>query len=557
MRRPRSFSRIPIPLATCLVLTLLLGVGCGDRSDDAPAEPAGPTTVVVAYDLDIESPNELVASTQPIHTMLHHIALFLPLAEEQADYQDGPPSFKPQLAESWETSEDGLAITFNLRRDAVWSDGEPITAEDVRFTWQAQIDPDIAWSFAEFKKRVRDVEVIDPHTARFHFTELHPNLFFEAVQGVILPKHAWGELPFAEWRGGADWFFDHLVTSGPFVLESREPGQRFVLAKNPRFYEPGVPEIDRVVFEVVPERSNQLNMLRAGTANFVEFVDYADAETLAEDPAIELTTFIPRNYYFVAWNTVRQPFDDARVRRALTLGIDRWAIIDTLFYGYGQVSWSPLATNVWAHHDGLEPWPYDPAAARELLAEAGFVDSDDDGSLDRDGEPLRFVLETNAENELRRNIVVMIQSQLERIGIDVEVRTPDFGSLGERLYAGDFDAVVAGVGIGTDLDLTYNFHTSGTQAFNWGQFSDPEIDAMIETIVTGGTLDEQKARFFELQERIHELQPVTFLYQGTRLGAVRRPLTNTRPDPISSFSGLEHWRVETNGDGSDGTSTGE
>ena len=538
MRQNRISPRMTLSLSTCLLAMFSLVVsGCGDPSSDVSSSPTSttPRTAVVAYDLDIESPNELTSDNMPIHTMLHHVALFVPLAGEIADYEDGPPSFEPRLAESWEVSDDGLAITFRLRPDLVWSDGVPITADDVRFTWQAQVHPDIAWAFSDFKKRIRDVEVLDERTVRFHFNE-PGDLLFEAAQGVILPKHAWGELPFERWREDAQWFFDHLVTSGPYRLASREPGQRFVLAANPDYYEPGLPNIERIVFEVVPDRSNQINLLRAGRVHFLEFVDYADAATLAADPAIELTTYIPRNYYFVAWNTAREPFDDPRVRRALTFAMDRQAIIDTLFYGYGRVSHSPLATNVWAHHDGLEPWPNDPAAATQLLAEAGFADTNGDGVLERDGKALRFVLETNAENELRRNIVVMLQSHLQRVGIAVEVQTPDFGSLGERLYAGDFDAV------------SYNFHTDGVDAFNWGRFSDAEVDQLIETIAEGGSLDEQTARFHALQERLHELQPVTFLYQGLRLGAVHHPLRNVHPNAISSFSGMHRWELaEENG----------
>lgn len=541
MRRSPTSSALVLAFATALLFT-----GCHGDPDQGsgPDSKEGEETVVVAYDLDIESVNELIGATTPLHTMLHHLALFLPLAEEQADYELGPPTFAPRLAESWEFSEDGLDLTFHLRPDAVWSDGVPITAEDVLFTFEAQTSSEIGWAFAEFKDRIREVEVIDEHTVTFHFDEQHPNQLFEAVQGVILPKHAWGELPFEQWSESSDWFFEHLVTSGPFLLASREPGQRFTLAKNPRYYEEGVPKVDQIVFEIVPERANQMSLLRAGRAHFVEFVDYGDAASLAADPAIHLETFIPRNYYFICWNTEREPFDDPRVRRALTLAIDRWAIVDSLFYGYGKVSHSPLADNVWAHHDGLEPWPYDPEAAAELLAEAGFADADGDGVLERDGEPLRFRLATNSENELRRNITVMIQSQLERVGIAVETDSIDFRSLGARLVEGDFDAVVAGVGVGTDLDLSYNFHTDGVEVFNWGRFSDPEVDRLIETINAGGDLEEQKARFFELQEALHELQPVTFLYQGLRLVAVREPLTGVDPNPISTFSGLRYWDLD-------------
>ncbi|MEM6792974.1 MAG: ABC transporter substrate-binding protein [Acidobacteriota bacterium] len=531
---PRS-PRVLLAAVTALALLL---ISCGEAAPNAPDL----RSVTVAHGVDMEGVNELLSSATSFNTVMTHFALFLGLAEEQADYQDGPPTFAPQLAKSWELSEDGLAVTFFLRDDVLWSDGVPITAEDIRFTWQAQVSEEVGWIYAEFKKRIRDVEVIDPATVRFHFYEPSKTQLFDAVQGVILPKHAWGELPFAEWRGNGQWFLDNLVVSGPFQLESWQPGQRIVLRRNERYYEPGLPKLDRLVFEIVPDVSNQLNLLRAGQADFLELVPYAEAESLQQRPDLYLTSFIPRNYYFVSWNLARKPFDVTEVRRALTLGIDRQAIIDSQFYGRGTLSFGPLASDVWAHHDGLEPWPYQPEEARRLLAEAGFADADGDGVLEKDGEPFRIELLTNSDNALRQDILVMIQDQLKRIGVEVVARTMEFNSMIPVLNAGEFDGAIMGLSIGTDLDLSFNFATGG--GLNWGGFSDPQTDALIEEINAGGGALETLPQLRALQERLHEMQPVTFLYEGERLSGVQRRLQDVDPNSISAFANLRHWRLQ-------------
>ena len=411
----RTAKALPFRWLTCAaaLTAMLLGACSPETSTQTPQTREN--SVTVAYGIDITGVNELIQPLSGIHTMLNYFALFMPLVEEQADYQDGPPTFAPRLAESWSFSEDGLALTFNLRDDVVWSDGTPTTAEDVRFTWLAQTNEAVGWAFAESKRRISDVEVVDATTVIFHFSETFPQQFFEAAQGVILPKHAWGQLPFEEWRDNAKWFEDNLVTNGPFKLASWQPQQRFVLERNPRYFEEGLPKLDRVVFEVVPDMTQQLSLLRAGRADFIELVPYGEAAAVNDRPDLYLTSFIPRNYFFLAWNTAREPFSTAEVRQALTLAIDRQSIIDSLFYGFGKTSFGPLPSDVWAHHDSLEPWPYDPERARQMLAEQGFADSDGDGIIERDGEPFRFELITNGDNTLRRNILVMVQSQLKQV----------------------------------------------------------------------------------------------------------------------------------------------
>ncbi|MEO1369302.1 MAG: ABC transporter substrate-binding protein, partial [Acidobacteriota bacterium] len=294
---PRFLKRSTVGFAlTLTALAAALG-GCATETPNQEAPPRD--TATIAFGVDVTGFNELVQPNSAIHTVVSHFALFLPLAEEQADYQDGPPTFEPRLARSWTAAEDGLSMTFALRDDVYWNDGVQTTAEDVRFTWQAQVHPAVAWPFAITKQRIRDVEVVDPFTVTFHFTEVYPLQLFEAVQGVILPKHVWGQVPFEEWREKADWFNDNLVTNGPFTLEAWQPQQRFILKRYDRYFEEGLPKIERVVFEIVPDTTQQLSLLRAGRVDFIELVPYADAKAIDARPDIYLTSYIPRNYFFV------------------------------------------------------------------------------------------------------------------------------------------------------------------------------------------------------------------------------------------------------------------
>ncbi len=524
-----------------LGLGFALAAACGGPAKDG----GGESTIVVANPVDMQGVNELTTQSTTITNALIYQCWFRELMAESPDYEDGPPSFAPELAESYEFSDDRLELTFHMRDDIKWSDGVPVTAEDVRWTWQAQIHPEVAWVVADAKKWITDVEVVDPQTVTFHFSKVYSGQLQDAILGVILPKHAWSPLPFEEWRHSNAWFIDHLVVSGPFTLESWEPQQRFVIRRNESYYEPGLPKVDRIVIQVVPSYSSALAMLRSKQAHMVEFIQPADATVIEADPDLRLLSHIPRVFFFLQWNVTRPLFADKKVRRALTLGIDRQEIVDSLYYGYATVGHSIFPSNHWAHNQDLEPWPYDPGQAKELLAEEGWTDSNGDGILDRDGQPFSFELMTNSESQIRIDLLVMIQEQLKRIGVEVRTRTMEFNALLGPLSEHDFDAAMSGLAIDTSLNTEYFFHSNGIDAgYNWGAYSNPEMDRLIEEINAQVDLLAAKPLLDQLQVLLREELPVIFLYEGQRLGGARNNLRGVEPNQVTSFYKIQNWRLE-------------
>lgn len=510
----------------------------------APAE----RTIVISWTVDIQGVNELITNLTAAQTALLYFSLFMPLLEEQSDYEKGPSTFKPRLAESYEVSEDRKQITFHLRPGLVWSDGVPITAEDVRWTWEMQVHPDIVWNYADAKQRITDVEVLDEHTVRFHFSEASATQLYDILQGVILPKHAWSALPPSEWRANPQWFIDHLVVSGPFTLESWDPQQRYVLRRNERYFEEGLPWADRVVYQITPDPATQLALLRSGQAHLIEWIRPTDATVVKDHPDLDLYSVMPRQYVFVSWNLLRPLFADREVRRALTMAIDRQAIIDSLYHGYAWPSNSPFISNSWVYNHELDLLPYDPVKAKQILAKKGWRDTDGDGVLDRDGQAFRFELLTNADNDLRRDILVILQEQLRRVGIDAQPRTLEFNLLIARELAHDYDASVGSVGVDTSLNLSYLFHSRAIDdGYNWGSFSDPEVDRLLDLLEKQTDFLEAKPLYDAVQSKIYEEQPLTFLYEPLRLIGARKTLRHVDPNAISTYFNLRHWQIVEQG----------
>ena len=209
--------------------------------------------LVVGSTVDADAWNEYVSQQTFAINLLRRI--YARLAQEQGDASEHPPSFEPLLATSWSFSADGLTLTFKLR-DATWSDGTPLTAGDVRFTWTAQTSPEVGWTGASFKERIKDVEVVDPHTVAFRFDRAYPEMLADAIEGGILPEHVFGRVPFAGWRTN-DWS-QVRIGSGPFLLESWRPGEEIVLVRNPRYVNSDRPLLDKVVVRIVPDIGNDV-----------------------------------------------------------------------------------------------------------------------------------------------------------------------------------------------------------------------------------------------------------------------------------------------------------
>ena len=542
-------SRVPTYFAA-MALTALLAAGCRQAPERAGG-PAGTSatphrggTAIIGWTAEPGGVNYLI---QPNSQVSNEVIfrLFLRLAEEQPDFEKHPPTFKPELAASWDWSPDRKTLTFHLRDGVVWSDGVPVTSEDVRWTWQAQRDPAVAWDNSESKQWITDVEAVDPRTVRFHFSRVYAKQFLDANEGSILPKHAWEKLPQAEWRHNADWFRQHLVVDGPFTISSWEPQQQIVLQRNPRYYEPGLPRLERAVMRQVPDASTAFTQLLNGELDFFPQIAPADVPRAQASPRLQVVSYWTNLFVGIAWNNENPLFRDPEVRRALTLATDRQTIVQTLLGPYGRVADSPILTTVWAHDARLKPWPYDPNEARRILAAKGWRDSDGDGVLDKNGKPFAFELITNAGNRIRTDATVMLQDQLKRVGIRVTPRQIEFNTLMEQTQAGKYEACVVGYSLDTSLDLSGNFQSRSIgEGNNAMRYRNPEVDRLIETAAAQRDVQAEKPYLDQLQQIIHREQPLTFLWESQRPTAINKRVRDARPNSMHSLFNLKEWWID-------------
>ncbi len=528
----------------CLTATLVLGCQrAAPPSATADGKPAPGGTVVVGLLGDLQSWNPYLAEDEDSYQILRLV--YPSLAVEQTDYRTHPPAFAPDLATSWEWSEDHLVLTFHLNPEATWSDGVPVTSEDVVFTWRTQTAPDLGWPYATSKDFIDDVEAVDPATVRFHFSRVYPYQLMDANDGVIVPAHRWSEIPYGRWRD-TDWR-KLALAAGPFRIASHEPQQQITLERNPTYWRAGRPYLDRLVFRIVPSRSSLLTQLLTGDIDLLENVPPEDAERVRDAPDLHLVVFPDRGYSQIRWNLRRPPLDDVRVRRALSEAIDRRLIVDVVYDGFARPSLGPVLSDMWAFDTQLEAMPHDPADARRLLAEAGWRDSDGDGVLDRDGKPLTLELLTNAESELRQDTCLLVQEDLAGVGVEAEPRFVEWGTLLARERKGDFDGIISRWIEPTMVDLWEVWHSAapGEPTLNSTGYAKPEVDRLLEQIDEATTFSAQKPLLDRVQQLIVADQPYTFLVETMALVGLNDRVHGADINDAGPYFNVDQWYVNT------------
>jgi peptide/nickel transport system substrate-binding protein len=508
------------------------GLGGGERPE------RGGTAVIVASS-DLGGMNGLLASETYTQEAARAL-LFLPLLRY------GPAlELEPLLAESFELDGDS-AVLLRLRGDVRWHDGTPTTAHDVAFTFLRAKDPATGYPNPAFFMYWTDVEVLDSLTVRFRFLP-HADPLAGVPFFPIMPRHLLDTIPPA--RLAQAEFNRRPVGNGPFRFVEYRANDRWVFEANPDFPAGlgGPPLLDRLVWRVVPEASAQVTELQTGGADLAINPRADQVQALAADPGLNLVVKPGRQYAFIAWNGRRPPLDDARVRRALTLAINRQQLVDALRAGFGEPAVGPIGPHHWSFDGALEPLPWDTAAARALLAEAGILDRNGDGMLEMpDGSPFTLELKLPAGSAMNRDIGELVRNDLAALGIRFTTRPVEFASMiGDISPPGrNFDGVLLAWQADFRVNLGDLFHSGRTGGlYQFAGYANPEVDALIEQTSLQPDRRESEPLLRRLQLILREEQPWTFLYYYPDLYLARERLRGVEMDVRGVFINVGEWWI--------------
>jgi peptide/nickel transport system substrate-binding protein len=523
-----------IGLKSTLLVSALLAGGCGG---DGGGTEGG--TVVVGMRSDFGSFNPITSSGQYDLELMNY-ALFTPLVQYDENLE-----VQPYLAESWELHGD-TAVTFRLRDDVRWHDGQPVTARDVEFTFNlAKNEQTASLLGTAFLAEVQSARVIDDRTISFRFARPHAQAL-EDFWWPPLPRHLLEGVAPAELRNAP--FNRQPVGSGPFRFGEWRANERLVLVSNPDFPEAlGGPAVaERVVFRVIPEAATMLTELITGSLH-VDIPLLPDQVRQVRDNAdAELHSFPGRTIYYLGWNNARPPFDNAAVRRALAHAVDRQEIVDALLYGEGAIAtstippWHPL-------YPELEPVTHNVEQAAQMLTQAGWQDRNGDGIRENaQGQPLRFTI-LSSDDALRRSVIEVLQSQLRRVGADAQIRVMEFQTMLQSHRSRDFDAVFTNWVLdnfqvaAAPTALFHSREADTEMSANRSTVRIPALDAAIERGTRATSTDEQRAAWREMTEVLQREQPVTFMFWLNELAASRSSMSGVDMDPRGEFRSIAQW----------------
>lgn len=418
---------------------------------------------------------------------------------------------QPYLAESWKLAEDGKSLTLNLRKDAIFHDGKPITSADVAFSIMAI---KANHPFQTMLGPVEKVETPDPYTAIIRMSESHPAIVLAMSPALcpILPKHIYGDGKDLKThaRNSAD-----VVGSGPFKFVEFKSGQRIVLERFDKFFLSGKPYLDRVIFNIIPDSSSLVLGLQRGDLQMLPYFSVAnELSRLKDDKNLVLT---PRGYEgpgpmnWLAFNLEKKPMSDLKVRKAIAHAIDKNFITKALMRGFATPADGPLVASSPFAVTELTKYPLDLKKADQLLDEAGY-------KANANGERFKLTVDYLPGSDDQQKIVAeYLRSQLKKIGIAIEVRTSaDFPAWAKRISSHDFDMT---------MDIVFNwgdpvigvhrtYLSSNIRPIVWTNtqsYKNSQVDELLNT--AGGILDpvKRKAYYATFQKIVTDELPVTFI----------------------------------------------
>ncbi len=412
-------------------------------------------------------------------------------------------------------------IVFYLRKGVLFHDGHPFTAKDVKFTYEAIMDPkNISPRISDFEP-VKEVKILNPFTVKVIYKRLYSPAL-STWQIGILPEHLLNKKALAKeaiskgiepkdfsMRNSS--FNRHPVGCGPFRFVKWKSDQFIILKRFEKYWE-GPPNYKTYIFRVIPDPLTQEMEFYAGTIDHYNVLPH-QVERLKKDPRFQAFSGLSFGYTYIGYNMRKPPFNDVRVRKALGMAIDVDKIIRYVLYGQAERITGPFVKQTNYYDHSIKPLPYDPKTALKLLQEAGWRRGKD-GWLRKNGKRFQFTLITNSGNDIRKAILAIAQQSWKKIGIDVRTELLEWSVLLKRINQHNFDAVVLGWSMGIEPDLFQIFHSSQTHPYqlNFVGYKNKKADELIVKIRQ--EYDEKKRiKYCHMLHRIiAEDQPYTFLY---------------------------------------------
>ena len=538
---------------TVLVLCLTIGV---------PAANAAEKVVTMGIYQEPETLNTYIG-VQTVITYVHKpFAEYLIDVNEKGEYVPVLLSEVPSVANGG-VSEDGLTITYKLKKGVKWSDGQPFTSADVKFTWEALVNPKNLVKSRSGYELIESVETPDDHTAVVKYKEYYAPYLTRFAP--VLPKHILGEL-----ENMNDAPYNRMpVGTGPFRVTEWVSGDHITMEKNPHYREADQVKIDKLFFKIIPSREVGIAQIQAGDIDGVWDLIEAQIPMMEKNPEVSLCLsnalvserLIMNHSSPVAPNNGNPDFPhpilaDLRVRQAIEYAVDTNTIIDKLLYGKARPGTTEIPDG-WAHTPDVKPTEYDPEKAKQLLEEAGWKPGPD-GIRQKDSTRLRLKITTTTGNKLREMVQQVLLAQMKAVGIEFYIENVPssvlFGSWSNDAdrKKGRYDILMYTTGPGIDPHQQYEgyFHSknipteaNGGSGYNYTRHRDAELDKWLDLAGKAPSMEKRAEAYRKAQERVAQIVPHIYLYRRVNVHAFRNNIKGWKPNGYGIIDAVATWNV--------------
>lgn len=450
----------------------------------------------------------------------------------------------PDLATDWEYNDDETVLTFNLRDDVTWHDGEPFTAEDVAFAYSLPLHEDYTGPRATYFKSVEKIEALDDHTVEITLEYADSTFLTKSTGYGVLPEHILGDVPVND-ISKHEFNTKEPIGTGPFKFVEWKQGQHVLVEANEDYFD-GRPNFDTITQKIVDDSNAMLVQFQAGDIDFigVSSDDLSSAQALVDRGEAEMDSILSTSYTYIGYNTRLPKLEDKKVRQALTYAIDREQFVESVMEGNAEVINHPGYPEGWAYNDDVPTYDYDPDKAAELLAEAGWEEKNDKGILiDKDGNEFEINMKLQQGNTVRTKVAEYAQEQWSDLGIKVKLNVSEWSAFLKELDPPhDFDAFILGLSASLDPSVTTVYHSSEAEnGLNRAGFASDELDKLMDESDQTADQDERAEQIKEIQRIIAEEQPLTFMYMATNNYIYNPKVKGITLHPTGAYYNIDEW----------------
>lgn len=534
----RKVTFLAVVLTVVFLMSILLVAGCGGGTENGTGDETqdGRNILRSGYMREIESLNPMVIWSVAAYELMNLNYNYLMSWDEDLNVT-------PELAKSWEVSEDGMFWTFYLEEGVTWHDGEPFSAEDVKFTFEYIRDNELGY-FYDYVAAMEEIVVVDENTVTIKTDE--PIAWMPQILVPIFPQHIWSEIDPIDAEG--DFANDNPIGTGPFQVIEHRKGEYTRMAVNENYFK-GRPALDEVIFIIYANTDLMIEALRQGELDIISGIPGAQFRALQEsgDPDIVVLEADSPSFTELAFNcwededSMGNPLLlDRNVRIAIEYALDRQEMIDVALMGYGEVGSTlvPPLFEFW-HLDLEDDFrAYNPDRAAEVLDQSGYPVGPDGVRVSTAGDPLDFTLLIRNESPDNQKMAALIKDMLEEVNIAITVSVIDEGTLTDRIYDGDFDMFIWGWYVDVDPSSILKIATTD-EIMSWSDsfYSNPVYDEL--HLVQQRTMDRDERRelILEMQRIFYEDSPYIMLSYDPELQAYRTDryegwVRNPRTGPV-------------------------